>query len=76
MKREDWENNVMKMWQKHYGMLSEDAMLEYLKLAQNLEMYGVSYFEINNKKGTDLLLGVNALGLNIYKKEDRYCFTL
>ncbi|KAF2888628.1 hypothetical protein ILUMI_17545 [Ignelater luminosus] len=71
MKREDWENNVMKMWQKHYGMLSEDAMLEYLKLTQNLEMYGVFYFDINNKKGTNLLLGVNALGLNIYTKEDR-----
>lgn len=62
----------MKMWQKHSGMLSEDAMLEYLKIAQNLEMFGVSYYEISNKKGSDLLLGVDALGLNIYRREDRY----
>ncbi len=34
-------------------------------------MYGVSYFNIKNKKGTDLWLGVNALGLNIYEKEDK-----
>lgn len=47
-------------------------MIEYLKIAQDLEMYGVNYFEIKNKKGTDLWLGVDALGLNIYEKEDKY----
>lgn len=49
----------------------EDAMIEYLKAAQDLEMYGVNYFEIKNKRGTDLHLGVDALGLNIYEKEDK-----
>lgn len=49
----------------------EDAMLEYLKIAQDLEMYGVNYFDIKNKKGTELWLGVDALGLNIYEKNDR-----
>lgn len=49
----------------------EDAMIEYLKIAQDLEMYGVNYFEIKNKKGTDLLLGVDALGLNVYESEDK-----
>lgn len=49
----------------------EDAMLEYLKIAQDLEMYGVNYFSIKNKKGTDLWLGVDALGLNVYEKEDQ-----
>lgn len=34
-------------------------------------MYGVNYFEIRNKKGTDLWLGVDALGLNIYEKNDK-----
>lgn len=49
----------------------ENAMLEYLKIAQDLEMYGINYFEIKNKKGTDLWLGVDALGLNIYEKDDK-----
>lgn len=49
-------------------------MMEYLKLAQDLEMYGVNYFDIKNKKGTELWLGVDALGLNIYEKEDQYVF--
>lgn len=45
--------------------------MEYLKIAQDLEMYGVNYFEIKNKKGTELFLGVDALGLNIYEKDDK-----
>ncbi|KAF7647989.1 hypothetical protein LDENG_00163650 [Lucifuga dentata] len=46
-------------------------MMEYLKIAQDLEMYGVNYFEIKNKKGTELWLGVDALGLNIYEHKDK-----
>lgn len=49
----------------------EEAIIEYLKIAQDLEMYGINYFDIKNKKGTDLLLGVDALGLNIYEKDDK-----
>lgn len=49
-------------------------MLEYLKIAQDLEMYGINYFEIKNKKGTELWLGVDALGLNIYEKDDKWGF--
>ena len=49
----------------------EESMMEYLKIAQDLEMYGVNYFDIKNKKGTELWLGVDALGLNIYEKDDR-----
>lgn len=47
-------------------------MLEYLKIAQDLEMYGVNYFNIKNKKGSELWLGVDALGLNIYDKKDKW----
>ncbi|CAF1272523.1 unnamed protein product [Rotaria magnacalcarata] len=46
-------------------------MLEYLKVAQDLEMFGVSYFEIQNKTGTVLLLGVDAIGINIYDTRDK-----
>ena len=45
--------------------------MEYLKIAQDLEMYGVNYFQIKNKKGTDLWLGVDALGLSVYENEDK-----
>uniref|UniRef100_A0AAY5F2J5 FERM domain-containing protein n=1 Tax=Electrophorus electricus TaxID=8005 RepID=A0AAY5F2J5_ELEEL len=71
LSREQWEERIRVWHEEHTGMLKEDAMLEYLKIAQDLEMYGVNYFDIKNKKGTDLCLGVDALGLNIYDKEDK-----
>jgi len=71
MTREEWESSITTWWHEHRGMLREDAMMEYLKIAQDLEMYGVNYFDILNKKGTELFLGVDALGLNIYEKDDK-----
>ena len=71
LSREEWEERITNWYGEHRGMLREDAMMEYLKIAQDLEMYGVNYFEIKNKKGTELWLGVDALGLNIYEKDDR-----
>ncbi|XP_039992425.1 ezrin a [Xiphias gladius] len=71
LSKEQWEERIQ-VWHKEHGsMLKEEAMIEYLKITQDLEMYGVNYFEIKNKKSTDLWLGVDALGLNIYEKEDR-----
>ncbi|XP_076833735.1 ezrin a [Brachyhypopomus gauderio] len=71
LSKDQWEERIQVWHEEHRGMLKDDAMLEYLKIAQDLEMYGVNYFEIKNKKGTELWLGVDALGLNIYEKDDR-----
>ncbi|KAL7080551.1 hypothetical protein ACQ4LE_000597 [Meloidogyne hapla] len=67
----EWEVRVMNWWADHRGMNRETAMIEYLKIAQDLDMYGVNYFEIRNKKDTELYLGVDSLGLNIYDKSDK-----
>ncbi|KAK1169639.1 radixin isoform X1 [Acipenser oxyrinchus oxyrinchus] len=69
--KEQWEERIQTWHEEHRGVLREDSMMEYLKIAQDLEMYGVNYFEIKNKKGTELWLGVDALGLNIYEHEDK-----
>ncbi|XP_005736800.1 ezrin a [Pundamilia nyererei] len=71
LSREQWEERIQVWHQEHGAMLKEEAMIEYLKITQDLEMYGINYFDIKNKKGTDLLLGVDALGLNIYAKNDK-----
>ncbi|KAK5903375.1 hypothetical protein CgunFtcFv8_007163 [Champsocephalus gunnari] len=71
LSREQWEERIQVWHEEHHGMLKEDAIMEYLKIAQDLEMYGVNYFDIKNKKGTELWLGVDALGLNIYEKDDK-----
>ena len=50
---------------------SEDAIMAYLKIVQDLEMYGVTYFEIQNKKGSQLWLGIDTFGLHIYEKGNK-----
>ena len=73
MTKGQWEEHIVKWYSKHKGMLRETAMMEYLKIAQDLRMYGVNYYDIKNKnkKGTELWLGVCARGLSIYKKDDK-----
>jgi len=38
----EWERKVMLWWNDHRGMEAESAMLEYLKHAEDLEMYGIT----------------------------------
>ncbi|XP_017275216.1 moesin [Kryptolebias marmoratus] len=71
LNKNQWEERIQVWHEEHKGMPREDAMVEYLKIAQDLEMYGVNYFNIKNKKGSELWLGVDALGLNIYDKKDK-----
>ncbi|XP_043262158.1 ezrin/radixin/moesin family protein merlin isoform X2 [Colletes latitarsis] len=71
MTSEMWEDRIKIWYADHRGMSRDEAEMEYLKIAQDLDMYGVNYFPISNKKETDLWLGVTALGLNIYEKENK-----
>uniref|UniRef100_A0A8P4KPS3 FERM domain-containing protein n=1 Tax=Dicentrarchus labrax TaxID=13489 RepID=A0A8P4KPS3_DICLA len=59
LNKNQWEERIQVWHREHKGMLREDAMVEYLKIAQDLEMYGVNYFNIKNKKGSELWLGVD-----------------
>ena len=45
--------------------------MEYLRIAQDLDMFGITYFKIKNKKSTTQYLGVGALGLTIYDKQNK-----
>ncbi|VDL95522.1 unnamed protein product [Schistocephalus solidus] len=66
---EEWYDRIISYYKDH-DMSREDAMMKYLELAQDLEMYGVEMFSIKNKKGTSLILGVDALGLSIYEPDN------
>ncbi|RXN07086.1 merlin [Labeo rohita] len=71
MTAEMWEERITVCYAEHRGRTRDEAEMEYLKIAQDLEMYGVNYFSIRNKKGTSLLLGVDALGLHIYDPNNK-----
>merc|ERR1719367_2448937 len=46
-------------------------MMEYLKLAQDLEMFGITYYPVTNKQGSEVDMGIDSRGINIYKKGDK-----
>ncbi|XP_015909486.1 merlin [Parasteatoda tepidariorum] len=71
MTPEMWEERIKIWYEDHKGMTRDEAELEYLKIAQDLDMYGVNYFPICNKKESELWLGVTALGLNIYERTNK-----
>ncbi|MFH4981461.1 hypothetical protein AB6A40_008170 [Gnathostoma spinigerum] len=66
-----WEERIRRWWMNNSGQSREDAEMEYLRLAQDLEMYGIQYYPICNSKETDLNLGVSAQGIGIYKGTNR-----
>eukprot|EP00049_Salpingoeca_infusionum_P020689 m.364887 g.364887 ORF g.364887 m.364887 type:complete len:563 (-) comp28930_c0_seq1:281-1969(-) len=68
---QQWEDQVTSLYKQHKNLFPDEAAMAYLKQAQDLDMYGISYFEIRNKKGTRLFVGVDAMGLNIYSFNDK-----
>ena len=54
---DELKDRVAALWTEHKEMLREDAMMAYLKVAKDLHMYGVNYFDIKDLEGKDLCLG-------------------
>lgn len=46
MTPEMWEDRIKIWYADHRGMSRDEAEMEYLKIAQDLDMYGVNYFPI------------------------------
>ena len=44
-------------------------MLEYLKVCQDLETFGISYYDVKNKKGTNDFFSANNFNFSFKKIE-------
>lgn len=66
-----WEERIKNSWAKLSGTSKQDAIMDYLNIAQDLEQYGITYFEVTNKKGTRLWLGVHNLGMDVYEYHNK-----
>lgn len=42
-----WEDRIKTWYADHRSMSRDEAEIEYLKIAQDLDMYGVNYFPIS-----------------------------
>lgn len=71
MSSEMWASRIRTWWLGNTGMTVEEAEMEYLRVAQDLYMYGIHYYPIFNQKDTDLLLGISAQGIAIYETNNR-----
>ena len=39
---EEWEDRILECWRAQCGLSREEAMVYYLKTAEDLDMYGIS----------------------------------
>lgn len=66
-----WAERIRNSWKTLEGTPKDQAIQDYLTITQDLEQYGVTYYEITNKKGTKLWLGVHNLGMDIYEWKNK-----
>jgi merlin protein len=60
MTPEMWEDRIKIWYVDHRGMSRDEAEMEYLKIAQDLEMYGVNYFPISVSPPYQIVYSIQA----------------
>ncbi|XP_077991840.1 protein 4.1-like isoform X9 [Glandiceps talaboti] len=63
----DLEEKIMELHKTHKGQTPAEAELHYLENAKKLAMYGVDLHHARDSEGVDIMLGVCANGLLIYR---------
>lgn len=58
---------IVRIWRSLQGILRHLAVLKYMQITQKHPRFAMQYFDIKNKKGTPLTLGVNQHGLAVYR---------
>ena len=61
------EEKVCELHKQHRGQTSADAELQYLENAKKLAMYGVDLHQAKDSAGVDIMMGVCASGLLVYR---------
>ncbi|KAK2500394.1 hypothetical protein MC885_012894 [Smutsia gigantea] len=65
------EEKVMELYKSYRSMTPAQADLEFLENAKKLSMYGVDLHKAKDLEGVDIILGVCASGLLVYKDKLR-----
>jgi len=68
---EMWEEKIVKWYATHHGMSRFEAEIEYLKIAQDLEMFAINYFPIKNANQTQLWIGIQPTGISVYNQDNK-----
>ncbi|XP_074593954.1 uncharacterized protein LOC141849499 isoform X2 [Brevipalpus obovatus] len=61
------KERVAELHKQHKGQTPAESELHYLDTAKKLAMYGVELFPASDSSGVDIMIGVCASGLSVYK---------
>ncbi|CAI5683404.1 unnamed protein product [Oreochromis niloticus] len=61
------EEKILELYKSHRGMTPAQADTQFLENAKKLSMYGVDLHHAKDSEGVDIMLGVCANGLLVYK---------
>ena len=53
LSRSDWFDRIIALWRTHASLTREEAEMSYLKHSQDLDMFGLSFFEISKMQGAN-----------------------
>ncbi|MEQ2225313.1 hypothetical protein ILYODFUR_016174, partial [Ilyodon furcidens] len=63
----EMEEKILELHKSHRGMTPAQADLQFVENAKKLSMYGVDLHHAKDSEGVDIMLGVCANGLLVYK---------
>ncbi|XP_020570195.1 band 4.1-like protein 2 isoform X3 [Oryzias latipes] len=63
----EMEEKILELHKSHKGMTPAQADIQFLENAKKLSMYGVDLHRAKDSEGVDIMLGVCANGLLVYK---------
>lgn len=61
------QEKVAELHKQHRGLTSDEAELQYLENAKKLAMYGIDLHQAKEQSGLDIMIGVSASGLHIFR---------
>ncbi|KAE9548604.1 hypothetical protein FO519_008189 [Halicephalobus sp. NKZ332] len=67
MPLEQLQQDVIDCWKLHRGKSREDVSVNFLKIAKELDSYGITYFDFKTPRGTEIHIGINNEGITIYE---------
>ncbi|KAF9798011.1 hypothetical protein SFRURICE_007530 [Spodoptera frugiperda] len=76
MTPEMWEDRIKIWYADHKGMSRDEAEMEYLKIAQDLDMYGVNYFAIKETQSEPDISKAGTTSMPLYDTGDKSNITM
>ncbi|KAF1744161.1 hypothetical protein MXB_625 [Myxobolus squamalis] len=63
----DFEDQLIDYHKKQTSLSPEEVETQYLKLAKDLELYGIELHDVKDNLSNDFMMGVSFRGLNLYE---------